>query len=124
MVQRASVSNSPPDAAARELCWHQGGNPVGDETVSARGQQDLMAEVEKSRESAARLLESLAQKIGAAPVVRSAAGSVQRAADYVQAHSVKDLFIGIDRAARRRPAAAIGIALVAGFLVGRAIRSR
>ena len=71
-----------------------------------------------------RLLESLAQKIGAAPVVRSAAGSVQRAADYVQAHSVKDLFIGIERAARRRPAATIGIALVAGFLVGRAIRSR
>lgn len=95
-----------------------------DETVSTQGSQDLIAELEKSRESAARLLESLAQKIGAAPVVRTAADGVQRAAHYVQAHSVKDVLNGIERAARRRPAATIAIAVVAGFLVGRAIRSR
>jgi ElaB/YqjD/DUF883 family membrane-anchored ribosome-binding protein len=83
---------------------------VPDETVSTQGPQDLMAELEKSRESAARLLESLAQKIGAA--------------HYVQAHSVKDVLNGIERAARRRPVATIAIAVVAGFLVGRAIRSR
>jgi ElaB/YqjD/DUF883 family membrane-anchored ribosome-binding protein len=104
--------------AAREV------HLVGDETLSARGSQDLTAELEKSRESAARLLENLAQKIGAAPVVRSAAENVQRAAHYVQAHSVRDIFTGIDRAARRRPVAAIGIAVAAGFLLGRAIRSR
>ena len=97
---------------------------MGDETVSARSPQDLALELEKSRESAARLLDTLAQKIGAAPVVHSAAGGIQRAAQYVQAHTVKDVFAGIGRAARRRPAAAIGIAVVAGFLVGRAIRSR
>jgi hypothetical protein len=97
---------------------------VGDETVSARSPQDLTSELEKSRESAARLLDSLAQKIGTTPVVRSAAGGIQRAAHYVRANSVKDVFAGIGHAARRRPAAAIGIAVVAGFLVGRAIRSR
>ena len=97
---------------------------MADETVSAQGSRDLMSELDQSRESAARLLENLAQKIGAAPVVRSAADSVQRAAHYVQAHSVKDVLNGIERAARRRPVAAIGIAVVAGFLVGRAIRSR
>jgi ElaB/YqjD/DUF883 family membrane-anchored ribosome-binding protein len=97
---------------------------VPDETASAQGSGDLMAELDQSRESAARLLESLAQKIGATPVVRSAADHVQRAAHYVQAHSVKDVLSGIERAARRRPVAAIGIAVIAGFLVGRAIRSR
>jgi hypothetical protein len=56
--------------------------------------------------------------------VRSAAGSVQRAAQYVQDHSVKDILSGLDRAARRRPAIAIGVAVLAGFLVGRAFRSR
>jgi hypothetical protein len=97
---------------------------VGDETLSARDPQHMAVELERSRESAARLLESLAQKIGAAPMVRSAADGVQRAAQYVQAYSVKDVISGVGRAARRRPAAAIGIAVLAGFLVGRAIRSR
>jgi hypothetical protein len=97
---------------------------VTDETVSARGPQDLTSELEQSRKSAARLLEGLAQRLGAAPAVHSAAEGVQRAAHYVQAHSVKDIWSGIGSAARRRPVAAIGIAVVAGFLVGRAIRSR
>lgn len=97
---------------------------VSDETISTAGSHDLIAELDKSRESAARLLESLAQKLGATPVVRSAAGGVQRAAHYVQAHSVNDVLDGIERAARRRPVAAIGIAVAAGFLVGRALRSR
>jgi hypothetical protein len=100
------------------------GNTVGEESISAHAPKDFTQELEKSRESAARLLETLAQKIGAAPAVRSAADSVQRAAHYVQAHSVKDVIAGIDRAARRRPAAAIGLAVLAGFLVGRAIRPR
>lgn len=95
-----------------------------DESVSTQGSRDLIAELDKSRESAARLLETLAQKIGAAPVVHSAAEGVQRAAHYVQAHSVKDVLNGIGRAARRRPVASIAMAVVAGFLVGRAIRSR
>ncbi len=86
--------------------------------------RDVLTELEKSRQSAARLLETLAQKLGAAPGMRGAAGGVQRAAHYVQAHSIRDAITGIDRAARRRPAYAIGIAVVLGFFVGRAIRSR
>lgn len=97
---------------------------MSDETISAQGSHDLISELEKSRESAARLLESLAQKIGAAPAMRTAANGVQRAAHYVQAHSVKDVLNGIERAARRRPVASIAMAVVAGFLVGRALRSR
>jgi hypothetical protein len=86
--------------------------------------RDVLTELEKSRESAARLLETLAQKIGAAPGIRGAAGGVQRAAHYVQAHTVREAITGIDRAARRRPAYAIAIAVVVGFCIGRAIRSR
>ncbi len=97
---------------------------MGEESISARAPQDLTQELERSRETAARLLETLAQKIGAAPGMRSAAGGVQRAAHYVQEHSVKEVLAGIDRAARRRPVAAIGLAVLAGFLVGRAFRSR
>ena len=96
---------------------------MADETI-AEGSRNLMAELDKSRESAARLLENLAQKIGTAPVVRSAAGGVHRAAHYVQVQSVKDVIKGIERAARRRPAASIAVAVVAGFLVGRALRTR
>jgi len=97
---------------------------VPDETVSAQDSGDLIAEVDRSREAAARLLEALAQRIGATPVVRSAAGGMHRAARYVHAHSVKDILSGIEKAARRRPVISIAVAMVAGFLVGRAIRSR
>jgi hypothetical protein len=99
-------------------------DPVPDDTVSTRGSHDVLAELDQARQSAARLLENLAERIGAAPAVRSAAGSVHRAAHYVHAHSVKDVVTGIERAARRRPIHAIAIAVAAGFLVGRAIRSR
>ncbi len=86
--------------------------------------RDVLAELERSRRSAARLLETLAQKLGAAPGMRGAAGSVQRAAQYVQTHSWRDAITGIDRAARRHPAYAIAAAAMLGFFVGRAIRSR
>jgi hypothetical protein len=51
------------------------------------------------------------------------AESVHRAY-HVQAYSVKDVLTEIGHAARRRPAAAIGIAVLGGFLLGVAIRSR
>jgi ElaB/YqjD/DUF883 family membrane-anchored ribosome-binding protein len=86
--------------------------------------QDLEVELDKSRESAARLLESLAQKIGAARAMRTAATGVQRAAQYVQGHSVRDVATEIESAVRWRPALSIAVAVVAGYLVGRAIRSR
>jgi len=97
---------------------------VADETISARNAQELQVEVERSRESAARLLENLAQKVGSNRAVRTATASVQRAAHYVQAHSVKDVANGLERAVRSRPTASIAIAAVAGFLIGRALRSR
>ncbi len=84
----------------------------------------MLSELERSRESAAQLLESLAQKIGTSPALRSAATGVHRAAHYVQAHSVREALTGLERAIRRRPGYSIAAAVVAGFLVGRALRSR
>jgi hypothetical protein len=92
--------------------------------LSAQNARELLDEVERSRESAARLLDSLAQKIGASRAVRNATSGVRRAAHYVQAHSVKDMALGIERAVRSRPAPALVVAVVAGFLAGRAFRSR
>jgi len=99
------------------------GLTVADETISARNAHELL-EVERSRESAARLLDNLAQKVGSSRAVRSAASGVQRAAHYVQERGVKDVATGIERAVRRQPAAAIAIAVAAGFVVGRALRAR
>jgi hypothetical protein len=92
--------------------------------ISAHNAHELQAEVERSRESAARLLDSLAQKVGANRAVRTAASNVQRAAHYVQAHSVKDVATGIEKAMRNRPGAALAVAVIAGYLAGRALRSR
>ena len=83
---------------------------MADETLSAHNARELLAEVERSRESAARLLDSMAQKVGASRPVK--------------AHSVKELAAGVGKVLRSRPAAAVAIAIVAGFLVGRALRSR
>jgi ElaB/YqjD/DUF883 family membrane-anchored ribosome-binding protein len=96
---------------------------MADETISAHNARELQ-EVERSRESAARLLDTLAEKVGGNRAVRTAASGVQRAAHYVQAHGVKDVATGIERVVRQRPAASIAVAVVAGFLVGRALRSR
>jgi hypothetical protein len=97
---------------------------VADEMISAQSAHELQAEVERSRESAARLLDTLAQKVGANRAIHSAACGVQRAAHYVQGHSVKDVATGIERAARSRPGAALALAVIAGYLAGRALRSR
>ncbi len=97
---------------------------MADETAPVRNPEDLQSELDKSRESAARLMENLAKKIGASRAVRNAANGVQRAAHYVQEHGLKDVAGGIDRAVRRRPGASILIAVVAGFFVGRALRPR
>jgi ElaB/YqjD/DUF883 family membrane-anchored ribosome-binding protein len=99
-------------------------HPVADETLSALNARELLDDVERSRESAARLLESLAERIGANRAVRNATEGVRRAAHYVQAHSVKDVALGIERAVRGNPAQAIAIAALAGYLAGRALRSR
>lgn len=91
-------------------------------TVSDPG--DVQVEFEKSRESAARLMESLAQKIGAVKAVRGAAGGIERAARYMYGYPVRDTVGAMNRLVRRRPVWSIALAVVAGFLVGRALRPR
>jgi hypothetical protein len=96
---------------------------VSDDT-SAREAHELQVEAEKSRESAARLLDTLARKVGGHRVVRDATSGIERAGRHMQSLSVKDVAIGIGRAVRSRPASAMALAVVAGFLIGRALRSR
>jgi hypothetical protein len=94
-----------------------GRKPLTDDT--AKSAEDLQHELDQSRESAARLLETLAQKIGA-----TGAGVQRAAAQYVQAHSVRDVATEIESAVRWRPALSMAAAMVAGYLVAWAIRSR
>jgi ElaB/YqjD/DUF883 family membrane-anchored ribosome-binding protein len=81
------------------------------------GTDELESELARSRESAGQLLESLAQKIGAYPAVRSAT-------QYWQQHSARDLAGAVNRAVKRNPIPAIAAALLAGFLLGRTLKMR
>ncbi len=95
-----------------------------EDAAPAQSPQELESELNKSRESAARLLDNLARKIGASRAVHNAAGGLHRAAHYVHGYSAKDVVTGIERLMRRRPGYSIALAVVAGFVIGRAIRSR
>ena len=95
-----------------------------DEIAPSHDPNVAQAEMERSRDSAARLMESLARKIGSARAMRDATAGIERAARYVQVHSVKDVVTGLERLVRRRPVYSIGAAVAAGFLIGRWIRSR
>jgi len=98
--------------------------PVPDDVTPAPDAAELRSQIDRSRDSAAHLLEALAEKLGASRAARGAAKGVRRAAHYVQDHPVKEIAAGIGRAARERPATAIAIAMVAGFLIGRSLRRR
>jgi ElaB/YqjD/DUF883 family membrane-anchored ribosome-binding protein len=74
-------------------------------------------ELARSRESAGRLLQSLAAQIRAVPAMQSAA-------QYWQEHSPTEIASVVNRAVRRNPVPAIAVALVAGFLLGRALEGR
>jgi len=82
----------------------------------------LQAELEVEQRKTARLLHDFAQAL------YSSAGRVPRtvsqAAHYLQGHSVKEAATGAGRVIRRNPSAAMLAAVVAGFLIGRAIRQR
>jgi ElaB/YqjD/DUF883 family membrane-anchored ribosome-binding protein len=93
-----------------------------DEAVPAQSQQDLESELNKSKQSSARLLDDLARKVGSNRTLRSATQGVQRAAHYVQEHSAKDIAVEAERLMRKQPVVTIAVAITAGFLVGRAIR--
>jgi len=86
--------------------------------------EHLTIELERSRESSARLLYNLGQKIAASRTVRSAAAGVQHAADYVHEHGWRGMASGVGRAVRKRPGTAIMIAAAAGFLLASLARSR
>ncbi len=77
---------------------------------------EIQAELEQSRVSAARLLESLALKLRA---VRP----VNQTVDYLQSHSPREMAAGVGRLVRRRPVYAVVAAVVAGLLVGSAVRA-
>jgi ElaB/YqjD/DUF883 family membrane-anchored ribosome-binding protein len=77
----------------------------------------LDAELERSRETSVRLLESLAQKIRTTRAMR-------RASSDLLEHSIKGAAAQVTRLVRRRPGISIMVAVAAGFLVGRAFRSR
>ena len=78
---------------------------------------ELESELARSRESAGRLLENLAQRVGAIPAVRSAA-------QYWQEHTARDMAGEMNRVMQRNPLPAIAAALLAGFLLGRAVEGR
>jgi ElaB/YqjD/DUF883 family membrane-anchored ribosome-binding protein len=93
-----------------------------EKAVPAKNQQDLESELNKSKQSSARLLDDLARKVGSNRTVRIATRGVQRAAHYVQEHSAKDIAVKAERLVRKQPIVTIAAAVAAGFLVGRAIR--
>jgi len=70
------------------------------------GIENLSVELERSRESSARLLRVLAQKMAAVRTMPVAAGST------------------IQRAVQKRPGAAILCAAAAGFLLARLLRPK
>jgi ElaB/YqjD/DUF883 family membrane-anchored ribosome-binding protein len=84
----------------------------------------LHAEFETSPRSATNLLQQFRYRLQNNRTVQRAKDSVGRAAHYVHDHSPKDMAAGLERLVRRRPGAALAVAVVAGFLIGRSIRRR
>jgi hypothetical protein len=80
---------------------------------------EFQAEVERSQKSAARLLESLSQKLRIDPAVRQAAQFVKRRPIGEVAGEVRR---ELQPFLQFRPMAAIAAAIVAGYVLGRAVR--
>ncbi len=85
---------------------------AADEIAAAGIPANLDAELEQSERSAKRLLETLANKVGAA-----------RAAEYVKTHSARERAAELEEAATRRPLYALAAAVAAGFLLGCVLKS-
>jgi ElaB/YqjD/DUF883 family membrane-anchored ribosome-binding protein len=75
-------------------------------------------EVERSRETAARLLEAFARKLRRHRAMQNAATGMERAAHYVQAYSWEEMAAGIERFAMQKPVAALSVAAAVGFVLG------
>jgi hypothetical protein len=71
--------------------------------------------------------ERLPQQVGYKQInrtMRSAKTSARKAGYWIHQHSVKDVAAGFSGILRQRPEAALVVAAVAGFLVGRSLRRR
>lgn len=95
-----------------------------DEAAPAQTPEQMQSELEKSRAASARLLDTLARKVRMNKTFRGTAGGIERAARYMHGDAVRRAAAGLDRLVRERPVYSIGAAAVAGFLIGRALRSR
>jgi ElaB/YqjD/DUF883 family membrane-anchored ribosome-binding protein len=83
----------------------------------------LNPELEQSRESAARLLDALAGKLRHL-ARKSLASRTEPPAHHVGTHAMRDAAAGLGSFVRRQPAAALSIAVAAGFLLGRVLGRR
>ena len=86
-----------------------------DHTALAR----LDPALERSRQSAAKLLNRLAGKLRIQQTAREAAIGVKQASQYAHSQPMKDMGTEIGRFLRRNPVPAISIAVVAGYLAAR-----
>jgi len=85
---------------------------------------NLPAEFENSPRSAANLIHQFRYRIQNNRTVKRATETVGKAAHYVHDTSPKDMAAEIEGLVRRKPVAALIVAAVAGFLIGRALRRR
>jgi hypothetical protein len=74
--------------------------------------------------SGARLLQQVGYKLQNNRPLRSAKTSARKAADWIHEHSLKDVAVGFSGVLRQKPEAALVVAAVAGFLIGRSLRRR
>jgi ribosomal protein S11 len=74
--------------------------------------------------SGARLLQQVGFKLQNNRTLRSAKTSARKAADWIHEHSLKDVSVGFRGVLRQKPEAALVVAAVAGFLIGRSLRRR
>ena len=95
--------------------------------------ETMRVELERERQSSARLRNDFASAIRAsAGTVKEKAGAsvawaareARQAAHYVQDHYLREWSVGLWRFARRHPASALIAAVVVGYAAGRALRRR
>jgi len=85
--------------------------------------ETVSPEFDNRPRSGARLLQQVAYKQNNR-TLRSAKTSARKAAYWIHEHSLKDVVAGFSGIPRQRPEAALVVAAVAGFLVGRSLRRR
>ena len=73
--------------------------------------------------SGARLLQQVGYKQNNR-TMRSAKTSAREAGYWIHEHSLKDVAVGFSGVLRQKPEAALVVAAVAGFLIGRSLRRR